>query len=179
MYDAAEKLRKGKKFVEAGQLFAQVRAMYSNLSSPAHGKGARGQAIPASQWVHASGFGIGQCYAGLNRPSQAIDWWQKFIKESPDGPWRGQAHVALVDVAMESQLDLKKATEHTMAATAVLAKGLGKDAEPSWKEAAYDIHLRQGIVSLVDGRFDAAAQAFEQAKQVGSPSSNPHDDAAT
>ena len=59
---------------------------------------------------------------GLNRPSQAIDWWQKFIKESPAGPWRGQAHVALVDLPLESQLDLTKATEHAIVATTALAK---------------------------------------------------------
>lgn len=148
LYNQAEKLRAEKKFIEAGQLFAQVRAAY-----------------PQNQWGHASGFRIGQCYVGLNRPAQAIDWWQKFIKESPAGPWRGQAHVALVDTVLQFQLDLAKATEHAMAAGNVLAKGLDKEAEPSWKEAAYDIYLRQGIVSLVDGRFDAAAQGFQQAKE--------------
>ena len=70
-----------------------------------------------------------------------------------------------MDAALE-QLDLKKATEHALAAGTVLAKGLDKQAEPSWKEAAYDIYLRQGIVSLVDGRFDAAVQGFQQAKQT-------------
>jgi len=148
LYNEAEKLREKGKFVEAGQLFAQVRAMYSK-----------------NQWGHASGFRIGQCFLGLNQPAKAIDWWQKFIKESPAGPWRGQAHVGLVDVTLESELNLKAATEHALAAGAVLAKGLDKDAEPSWKDAAYDIHLRQGIVSLVDGRFDAAVQGFQQAKQ--------------
>ncbi len=153
-YDQAEKLRAQGKFVEAGQLFAQVRAAY-----------------PTNEWGHASGFRIGQCYAGLDRTAQAVDWWQKvFIKESPAGPWRGQAEVALVDAALE-QLDLKKATEHALAAGAVLAKGLDKQAEPSWKDAAYDLYLRQGIVSLVDGRFDAAVQGFQQAKQTLASSS--------
>ena len=150
LYNEAEKLRADKKFIEAGKLFAQVRATY-----------------PKNQWGHASGFRIGQCYVGLNRPAQAADWWQKFIKESPAGPWRGQAHVAMVDLLLESQLDLAKATEHAIVATTALAKGL-KQAEPSWHEAAYDIHLRQGIVSLVDGRFDAAVQGFQQARQLAS-----------
>ena len=52
-----------------------------------------------------------------------------------------------------------------MTATAVLDKPLDKESEPSWKDAAYDIRLRQGVVSLVDGRFDAAIQGFQQAKQ--------------
>ena len=148
LYDKAEKLRQQGKFLEAGQIFAQVWAVY-----------------PKNPWGHASGFRIGQCYLGLSRPVQAADWWQKFIKQSPAGPWRGQAHVAMVDLVLETQLDLKKATEHALAATTVLAKGPDKDAEPSWKEAAYDIHLRQGIVSLVDGRFDAAVEGFQQARQ--------------
>ena len=148
MYDEAEKLRAEKKFAEAGQLFAQVRAMY-----------------PKSEWAHASGFRIGQCFLGLNQSAKAVDWWQKFIKESSAGPWRGQSYVALIDAVLESELNLKKATEFAMTATATLSKGLGKDAEPSWKDAAYDIHLRLGIISLVDGRFDAATKAFEQAKQ--------------
>ncbi len=150
MYDEAEKLRAENKFAEAGQLFAQVRAMY-----------------PKSEWAHASGFRIGQCFLGMNQSTKAVDWWQKFIKDSSAGPWRGQSYVALIDTILESELNLKKATEFAMTATATLSKGLGKDAEPSWKEAAYDIHLRLGIVSLVDGRFDAAKQALENAKKAG------------
>ena len=64
-YDQAEKLRADKKFVEAGQLFAQVRAAY-----------------PTNEWGHASGFRIGQCYAGLDRTAQAVDWWQKVLSRS-------------------------------------------------------------------------------------------------
>ena len=100
LYNEAEKLREQGKFIEAGQGFAQIRAAY-----------------PKNPWGHASGFRIGQCFVGLNRPAQAADWWQKFIKESPAGPWRGQAQVAMVDLALESQLDLRKATEHAIAAS--------------------------------------------------------------
>ena len=148
MYDEAERLRNERKYAEAGQLFAQVRAMY-----------------PKSEWAHASGFRIGQCFLGLTQSTKALDWWQNFIKESTAGPWRGQSYMALIDTVLESELNLKKATEFAMTATATLSKGLGKEAEPSWKDAAYDIHLRLGIISLVDGRFDAATKAFEQAKE--------------
>ena len=159
LYDKAEELRQQGKFVEAGQLFAHVLAAY-----------------PKNPWGQASGFRIGQCYVGLGRPAQAVDWWQKFIKQSPAGPWRGQAQVAMVDLVFESQLDLEKATEHALAATKGLSQfsrsengtvplDAARDAEPSWKEAAYDIYLRQGIVSLVDGRFDAAVEGLQQAKQ--------------
>ena len=176
------------KFVEAGELFAQVRALYGGLGAPARGKGAKAEGVSGSEWGHAAGFRIGQCYLGLNRPSQAIDWWQKFIKESPTGPWRGQSQVAIVDLALQSELNLKKATEHARAAAnalanrrdktvgnkaAVSSRGVSKgrpaspapEADPSWKEAAYDIYLRQGIVSLIASRFDVAAEAFQQARQ--------------
>ena len=197
LYDEAEKLRQKGKFVEAGELFAQVRAMYSGLGAPARGKGVKGEGVPASEWGHAAGFRIGQCYLGLNHPSQAIDWWQKFIKESPTGPWRGQAQVAIVDLALQSELNLKKAAEHATAAADALANRCEKvvgnkaavsshgaakghsaspppDADLSWKEAAYDIYLRQGIVSLIGSRFDVAADAFEQAKQ-SAPSGTSHE----
>ena len=157
LYNEAQKLRAAKKFVEAGQLFAQVRARF-----------------PKNEWGHASGVRIGQCYVGLGRAAQAIDWWQKFIKESPAGPWRGQAYVELVDVTLESQLDLAKATERALAASKGLSQFSRSEngtvplspAEASWNEAAYDIHLRQGIVSLADGRFDAAVDALQQAKRA-------------
>ena len=56
-YDQAENSAARKKFVEAGQLFAQVRAAY-----------------PTNEWGHASGFRIGQCYAGLDahRPGRRL-----------------------------------------------------------------------------------------------------------
>ena len=57
-------------------------------------------------------------------------------------------HVAMVDLLLESQLDLAKATEHAIVATTAPCQRTRPQAEPSWHEAAYDIHLRQGIVSL-------------------------------
>ena len=152
---------------DAKRLYDQAEKLRGERSSPRRANSSRRSArpYPADPWAHAAGFRIGQCYAGLDRAAQAVDWWQKFVKESPAGPWRGQAQVALVDAALD-QLDLKKATEHAVAAGAALAKGLDKEAEPSWKEAAYDIDLRQGIVSLVDGRFDAAVQGFQEAKKL-------------
>ncbi len=72
--------------------------------------------------------------------------------------------MALVDAALESQLDLATATEHAMAANATLEKVLDPAAEPSWREAAHDVRLRYGVVSLAEGRFDAAVQAFEQTR---------------
>lgn len=200
LYDTAEKLRIENKFAEAGPIFARVRAMY-----------------PKNLWGHASGFRMGQCHWAAGRPSQAIDGWRKFIKEAPAGPWRGQAYVALIDAVLSSELDLKKATEYTMAATAVLARNAGpaadgkvrvasatgttttgekgtvslravkrqpkagqgrpssspEEVDTSWREAAYDIDLRQGIISQVDGRFDAAVQAYQQAQKVAGSVSSP------
>ena len=146
------------KFTEAGKLFNQVIAEY-----------------PRSEWVDPANFHLGQCLVSLDRAQDAFKHWKKFIEEKPAGPWRGQARVEIIDLALEKNLDLKMASEHALAATAALAKVAvpvpspknDKDsADTSWQDAAFDIHLRQGIVSLVDGRHDAAATGFTAARQT-------------
>ena len=145
------------KFTEAGKLFNQLIAEY-----------------PRSEWLDPANFHLGQCLVSLDRAQEAFKHWKKFIEEKPAGPWRGQTRVAIIDLALEKNLDVKMASEHAMAATAVLAKVPGtvpapspksdkESADTSWQDAAFDIHLRQGIVSLVDGRYDAAATAFKEA----------------
>ncbi len=172
-YLAAEKLRDQGKFIEAGKAFVQLR-----------------EQSPTSPWADAAGFRIGQCLLGLNRTQRALDHWAGFVKASPDGPWRGQARVALIDLALETNFDLATAAEHSLAATASLAKVLsapsprmgegrgegGSLPRPlgegrgeglrSWQDAAFDIRLRHGTVSLIDGRAEAAALAFQQAKSA-------------
>ncbi len=73
--------------------------------------------------------------------------------------------MAIVDLLLKTEFDVARATEHAAAASAVLDQGADKEAAPSWAEAAYDIHLRQGILALIDGRFDAAGDALHQAQQ--------------
>ena len=117
LYDAAESLRAQGRFVAAGQLFAQIRTTFGGKATrpdfaqrrqitPLYAHAASHWALAASQWATASGFRIGQCYFGLGRSSQALDWWQKFIKESPAGPWHGQAQVAIVDLLLKTEFDV-------------------------------------------------------------------------
>jgi TolA-binding protein len=146
LYKAAEKLRQAGKHQEAAARFAAVREKHVH-----------------SVWAHASGFRIGQCLAGLGRRPQAVDHWRGFIKEEPQGPWRGQAHVALIDDAMEAGIDLATATKHGTEASRALAGALADEAAPSWAEAALDVHVRQAIVTFVDQRYGESVNACEQA----------------
>jgi tetratricopeptide (TPR) repeat protein len=102
LYDAAEKLRHEKKFLEAGRVYTQVQTTY-----------------PKDALAQAAEFHIGECLVGLQRPVQALELWRKFLKESPGGAWRGQARVAVADLLMD-QLDLTGATNEVRQAAAVL-----------------------------------------------------------
>jgi outer membrane protein assembly factor BamD (BamD/ComL family) len=153
LYDAAESLLAKKQYPEAARLYEQVVVN-----------------CPQSPWRHPAGFRIGQCLLEAGQLKAAQKHWKAFVAREPAGPWRGQAYVALVDMALDVPFDLAQATELTMAAAATLGKNLGKepdkDAAPSWKDAAYDLHLRHGIVSLVEGRAEAATQAFQLARPI-------------
>ena len=155
----ARRLQSEKKFAEAGELYQRVIAEY-----------------PTSEHVHQAGHRVAECLLALGRGPEAYKYWLQFL-EHPDLPWRGQARVAIIDLALEKNLDLKMASEHALAATAALAKVAGtvpvpspadakQSPDTSWQDAAFDIHLRQGIVSLVDGRYDAAAAAFKEAQST-------------
>jgi tetratricopeptide (TPR) repeat protein len=148
LYIAAEKLRTAGKLVDAGKAFTEIITLH-----------------PQTVWAEAANFRIGQCLLGLKRSQQAFGHWKNFLATAPTGPWRGQTHVAIVDLALETNLDLGLASEHAMAATAALAEGVGEKAADSWQEAAFDIHLRHGVVSLVEARFAAAQAALEQARE--------------
>ena len=150
LYDAAEKLRHEKKFLEAGRVYTQVQTTY-----------------PKDALAQAAEFHIGECLIGLQRPVQALELWRKFLKESPAGAWRGQARVAVADLLLD-QLDLAGAADEIRQAAAVLdnLRGAGsgeQEADSSWPEAAADIRLRQGIIALLNGQYEPAAAALNSA----------------
>ncbi len=160
LYEAAEKLRTSKKYLEAGRLYAQVLSTY-----------------PKDPISHAANFRMGECLVGLARPVQALELWRKFLKDMPAGPWRGQARVASADLLME-QLDLPGSTDHIRQAAAILDNlatlpspvvggGAGGEgaapADHSWQEAAPDIRVRQGILALLAQQDEAAATALKLA----------------
>lgn len=147
LYVAAEKLRQEQKFVEAGRLYNQVCLQHGS-----------------TEWVHPAQFRIGQCLLGVNRTKQALDHWKHFIGTQVSGPWRGQARVAVIDLVLELDGDMPTASEHSLAAATTLGQTLDKEAEASWKEATFDIHIRHGIIALVDSRYDAALTSLKQAQ---------------
>lgn len=149
LYVAAEELRQVGKHQDAAMRFAGIRQHHAD-----------------SVWADAAGFRIGQCLTSMGRRPQAVEHWQGFVQESPSGPWRGQAHVALIDDALESSLDLAAATTEADEALATLSGPLSEKAEASWAETALDLHLRQAIIAFVDQRYDAASKGCSQAMAI-------------
>lgn len=149
LYAAAEKLRQEGKHQDAAMRFALIRQQHGD-----------------SVWADAAGFRIGQCLTNMGRRPQAVEHWQGFVKENPSGPWRGQAHVALIDDVLESSLDVAAATTEADEALATLSAPLSEKAEASWAEAAFDLYLRQAIIAFVDQRHDAASKACSQALAI-------------
>ena len=173
LYEEAERLREQKKFFDAGRLYAQIRESNPQRPSTRTRQGSRRNQRRVFHLGHAAGFRIGQCLAGLDRGPQALDHWRKFIKESPTGPWRGQAHVAAADLLLESQCDLARAADHVREAAAVLdnlartpsapdktaAAHQDDSVDTSWPTAAADVRLRQVIVPMLAQQYEAAGAA--------------------
>lgn len=156
LYKKAEELRAAEKFNEAAPYYQSIAANHK-----------------ASEWAPAAEFRIGQCLVGLGSHDKAKEHWQAFLKSKPDGPWRGQAHVELIDIALEHEIDLPAAALQTGIAQSALSSITDADAKESWNAAAFDLHLRSGLVALAqDHRADSATH-FENAKRApGAPTSS-------
>ncbi|MEX1097931.1 MAG: hypothetical protein WED34_17950 [Planctomycetales bacterium] len=109
---------------------------------------------------------LGQCLAGIGSLDKAKAHWQAFLKAKPDGPWRGQAHVELIDLALEQEIDLPAAVLQSEIAQSALANITDADAKSSWDAAAFELHLRSALIALAQNRRTDAAQSFEKAKTV-------------
>lgn len=149
LFAAAEDLRQQKKFTDAGRVYAQVRTGF-----------------PKSAWCHPAGYRLGECLVELKRYPQAMDYWKAFLKELPAGPWRGQVHVAVIDLSLKHQFDLAVAAEHAKLAAAILDNAKDKTLEKSWQEATFEIRLRQGIIALLTHDYDAAVAALKLLKPL-------------
>jgi len=149
LYRQAESLRNARTFAEAAAIYERIRKEHA-----------------ASDWSHAAGFRIGQCLAGAGRFPEALKHWDGFLKELPTGPWRAQAHVGVIDLSLEESFELERASKHAALATDVLGRGVEGKAGPSWLDAAFDVHLRAGIVALIERKHAGAAVAFEQARSA-------------
>jgi tetratricopeptide (TPR) repeat protein len=158
-FDAARKLQRAarkatgrkqiKKYAEALKAYRKVAEEFSHTAFG-----------PRSE------LAIGHCLIGLKRPEVAARRWEKFIEANPAGPWRGQAHVALIDLVLEKRLDLEAAAEYAQMARGAVEKGLsGKESKDSWERAARDVWQRVGLVSICGGQGEVAAEAFGEAKR--------------
>lgn len=149
LFDQAESQRGEKKLVEAGRLYLQICREFTGSDS-----------------ADAAGYRIGQCLAELGNWQQALDAWQSFVEASPAGPWRGQAQVAVIDLALEHLGDPAMAVRHAAQAANTLDNGLNGQAEPTWRQVAFDVRLRNGALAIAEGRYEEAAVCFARAKQA-------------
>jgi len=149
-FEAAEKLRKQAKWMPAYRAYQAIIKDF-----------------PDTDYVPRSELAMGHCLVGLRRVEQAAAHWKKFIEARPAGPWRAQALIALIDIYLEEQLNLPQAGKYAALARSSLPSALAdeKSAE-SWKAAAFDIHLRVGLVTFCEGKGEIAAEAFEAAKKL-------------
>jgi len=163
-FQAAEKLRHDKKFTQA------ARAYQSLIEN-----------FPQSDYAPRSGLHIGDCLLGLGQTARAIAHWENFIAPLPAGPWRGQAYISIIDYYLQEKLDLTNANKYAAMAcnslpaaladkptTAAPANGTAPriSSAESWQLAAFDIHLRVGLVSFCQGKSAIAAEAFTAAKTL-------------
>ena len=148
LFDQAEILRNRDEYREAGKLYLQIQNDYS-----------------LTDCGQKAGYYVGQCLTLLGNDQQALDSWKSFIDKLPSGPWRGQAQVGIIDLALGHFGDPALAAKHAAQAAAVLDAKLDRKAEPSWQETAFAIYIRHGAIALAAGRSSAAAKAFSSAVQ--------------
>ncbi len=148
-FEQAEKLRAAGKFNEAATVYQKIIKAY-----------------PQSDFTPRSQLNLGYCMIGLKQPGQAVKWWKDFAGTQPAGPWRGQAYLGIIDLAMQPPLALDEAQKYADLALFGLPIALtNAKAGESWKPAAFDIGLRAGILRLAQGK-PGAAEALAQAAKA-------------
>lgn len=149
-FEAAEKLRKKKQWLAAYRAYHAVAKDF-----------------PETDYAPRSQLAMGHCLIGLNRGAQAVMHWRRFVEAQSAGPWRAQAFMALIDILLEERLDPVGAGKYAELARSALPTALAdKKSADSWKAAAFDVHLRVGLVSFCQGLSAQAAEAFGQAQKL-------------
>jgi len=151
-FEKARALQRAEKFRKAIKAFEEITQSFSQ-----------------SDYAPRSQLHVGECLVGLKKPKQAVMHWGRFIIAAPTGPWRGQAHVALIDLLLEHSLDLAGAKAQAIRAYDSVPAGLEDEhGAESWQAVASDIYLRIGIIAYLEGRYPGAAHAFEETCQQAS-----------
>jgi tetratricopeptide (TPR) repeat protein len=149
-FEAAERLRKAARFPEAISAYRSVIRDFGD-----------------SDYAFRSGLHIGDCFLGMGQNREAVEHWRRFTSAMPAGPWRGQAYVALIDLHLEEFLDLAEAARCTELAQASMATALAdQQAAESWQAAAFDLHLRIGLVGFCQNRGQSAIESFQKARSL-------------
>lgn len=147
LFEKAEALRQDKKYRDAAKTYRECIRTY-----------------PKSDYAPRSTVQIGHCFVGIRKYGEAEQHWRKFLAADPKGPWRGQAHLGLIDLYLEVLFDLRGGTEKLRAAQEALPAGLADESgRKSWRLAAPELHLRAGIIAYVTGDYASAATAFIRA----------------
>jgi tetratricopeptide (TPR) repeat protein len=112
-----------------------------------------------------STLNLGRCLHEGGNVADARKCWEAMVRKSPAGRWRGQAYVELIDLSVIDELDLDQAARYVALAIDLLGKADASDA--SWTMAARDVHLRDGLLSVMRGRRADAGRSLAVAGQAG------------
>jgi tetratricopeptide (TPR) repeat protein len=135
--------------------FARAIALFGEVSKE----------FPGTDEDHHSQLEIGSCYVSMNQTPKALEHWKQFTASAPASPWRGQAFVRLMDMALVDRLDLDEATTYAQQAKLAMPAALADaKARPSWQDVGFPVALRVGIVALCRNRGAEAVEAFEKAR---------------
>lgn len=130
---------------------------------------------PDSPEQFASRWAIGACLLGQGDVQDAWQHWRTFVDEAPSGPYRGQAWVGLGDIQLEHRFRLPDAQAayeealHRLREFQRLQEDEGVAIDSSWQRAAYEIHLRFGLIACIRKEREVALTSFERARSYESP----------
>lgn len=155
LFDKAEQLRAAKKFAEAAKVYQEVVSKFPN-----------------ALYACRSNYCLGLCAIGLDRPADAVKIWEQFLASKPEGGYRAQAALGIIDTSLEEFVDIDKADAcgkkalaslQTVAGSSPLSE-LDKQIKESWQVASADLHLRLGLLALLKNDHLAAGDAFAKAR---------------
>ncbi len=114
------------------------------------------KAYPNSSWAARSRLGLGWIEVQQRKIERGEAIWQALAADKPEAAWRGQALLALVDVAILERLDPQLATARLVPLTQRLAAH-APGADDSWDSIRMPALQYQVILALAAGQSDRAA----------------------
>lgn len=116
--------------------------------------------FPEHRLAAASAVGLGWCQVGAGDVADAERTWQKLLVPANNGPFRGQALLALIDTALEERADPIRAAAWVEQSEQILAAGTPTD--PSWEELPRQTTLRRILLLLARGDGETARRKAAQ-----------------